>query len=771
MGSRSLGSLTVDLVAKIGGFTAGLDAAARAAEDRSRKIERTLKRTGQVVGAAFAAIGVGALVKDIIAASIEQEDVLRQLEQRILSTGGAAGKTSTELADMASSLQKVTVYGDEAIVQMQGLLLSFTNIKGDIFDRTTVAVLDLSTALGQDLSASAKILGLALNDPVKGITSLRRAGISLDADQQKLIKRLAETGHVAEAQGLLLDEFSKRFGGSAAAAADTFGGALTQVKNAFGDLLEAKGGLNETKEALHSLAALLGDPATVEAANRLTSALITGFGKVVEIVSGLNILLSGANPFPFEAEIEQAQGLIKSIEKEIQEANFEFDPDRKFIRQLEGELDEAKRKLDEYKEKQRDALGLNPHAGGAAPATAPAASSSTSTPASAEFEKLRAHLEEQVALYGKVGEAAQIAYQIQSGALDELSTAEQQQVLALAKQYDGLVEAATALKEAEAAAKKLAQSFDSQVESYKEQIALVGEITELQKIRFAIEQGGLQGITEAQRAYLEGLAAQVDGIKAQADALKEHEALMERGKSLTESLATPQEQYNAALSEAIELWTQGVISQDTFNRSIDAAKGTLDKASESWSAFVDQAKRNTEGILADAIFDGFDNKSDNFLKSFGEMLRKMAAQAAAAKILDSIFGGGPDANSPGGQSTTPSWIKFIGSFFGGPRAAGGPTKAGQTYLVGEKGPELWKAPGNGYVTPLADAGAAPMGGINVQIINPPATPKVTQSRNQDGTTDLRIVFEKMADSWFGTGGADRTMRGRYGLAPALGGRR
>jgi hypothetical protein len=41
----------------------------------------------------------------------------------------------------------------------------------------------------------------------------------------------------------------------------------------------------------------------------------------------------------------------------------------------------------------------------------------------------------------------------------------------------------------------------------------------------------------------------------------------------------------------------------------------------------------------------------------------------------------------------------LSSFFGGARASGGPVTAGKTYLVGEKGPELFTADRSGYIAP------------------------------------------------------------------------
>lgn len=290
MASKSLGTLTLDLVAKIGGFEAGMDKAARASKKRTDQMKKDFSSLGKAFGVALAAFAGGVAFQKIAQATIRQEAAMRQLEQRIKSTGAAAGLTAPQLSKFASSLQSVTTYGDEAIIEMESLLLTFTNIKGPIFKDATRAILDMSTAMGTDLKSSAIQLGKALNDPVKGISALSRVGVSFTESQKETIKQLVEMGRTADAQRLILKELQTEFGGAAEAAADTFGGALKQVQNAFGDLLEANGGLNEGKESLKELAALLSDPQTVEAANSLTSALIKGFSAATSaMVTTVNV--------------------------------------------------------------------------------------------------------------------------------------------------------------------------------------------------------------------------------------------------------------------------------------------------------------------------------------------------------------------------------------------------------------------------------------------------------------------------------------------------
>lgn len=279
---RSLGRLTIDLLLKMGGFQSGMDQAARLAEDRARRIDRSLRGVKNAVTGAFAALGGATIFREVVQSTIESENALRQLEQRILSTGGAAQKTAQQLAGYASELQRASTFDDEAIIAAQTALLSFTNIQGDTFDRATRATLDLATALGQDLPSAARQLGLALNDPERGVSRLARAGISLDKAQIDLIKSLSASGRAIEAQNLLLSELEGRYGGAAFAAADTLGGVLKQLGNVWGDFFEASGSdVEEAKRALQEFRDILTSPQTAQTAAAFSSSIIASFGSIV----------------------------------------------------------------------------------------------------------------------------------------------------------------------------------------------------------------------------------------------------------------------------------------------------------------------------------------------------------------------------------------------------------------------------------------------------------------------------------------------------------
>jgi tetratricopeptide (TPR) repeat protein len=238
------GELSVDLTANTARFKGQIKGAGRAVstfERLSKKsfgsVNRTMNKLSKSIFSLKGAIAGLGIAKSV-QLFVRQEQAVFQLEQRIKSTGGAAGLTSQELQKMASSLQKVTTFGDEAVIEMQSLLLTFTRIRGDTFKRAQEAVLNVATALGTDLKSAAIQVGKALNDPVGQMTALSRSGIILSDSQKELIRDFAEAGELAKAQAVILKELETEFGGAAKAAAKGLGGSLKQLSNAFGDMLE-----------------------------------------------------------------------------------------------------------------------------------------------------------------------------------------------------------------------------------------------------------------------------------------------------------------------------------------------------------------------------------------------------------------------------------------------------------------------------------------------------------------------------------------------------
>lgn len=196
------------------------------------------------IGGALATFSIAAYMNEAVGAWNESEQAVAQVRQGLETTAGVSKRTLSELEDMAAGLQKVSLFDDDVILRdATSVLLTFTNITGDAFDRTQKSALDLSTRMGGDLKGASMQLGKALNDPVEGLSALTRSGVSFSESQKATIKKLTETGHLAQAQGLILNELEHQFGGSAAAAAAAGTGPFVVMQHSLGDINERVGGL------------------------------------------------------------------------------------------------------------------------------------------------------------------------------------------------------------------------------------------------------------------------------------------------------------------------------------------------------------------------------------------------------------------------------------------------------------------------------------------------------------------------------------------------
>ena len=203
----------------------------------------TLKTVGKYAAVAMAAASAAALAfgKSAVDSFNESEKTAAQLDAVLKSTAGAAGITRDAALSLASALQKQTTFSDEAVLSAENMLLTFTNIKDDVFPDATKTVLDMSTALGQDTKSSAIQLGKALNDPIQGVTALQRVGVNFTDKQKDQIEAMVKSGKTMEAQKFILKELATEFGGSASAQVNTFDGKMQQLKNSFDDFKEVVG--------------------------------------------------------------------------------------------------------------------------------------------------------------------------------------------------------------------------------------------------------------------------------------------------------------------------------------------------------------------------------------------------------------------------------------------------------------------------------------------------------------------------------------------------
>ena len=201
------------------------------------------KKAGLAAAAYFGTQGLISAVKGSVDAFARQELAEKKLDAVLKSTQNAAGMTARELRGMASALQGVTKFGDEAIIEAQSLMLTFTKVGKQVMPDAIKTILNMSEAMGSSLKDQTIQLGKALNDPILGISALSRVGVQLSDTQKQQIKDFMDVNDVASAQQVILGELETQFGGMAEAGADTLSGSMQQMSNAIGDTAEAFGNL------------------------------------------------------------------------------------------------------------------------------------------------------------------------------------------------------------------------------------------------------------------------------------------------------------------------------------------------------------------------------------------------------------------------------------------------------------------------------------------------------------------------------------------------
>ncbi len=103
-------------------------------------------------GLSIASSGIASIangIRGVVSLFAEQERAIALVNSQLRATGGVAGFTSEQLQQMATDLQQVTTFGDETTLAAQRVLLSFTNIRGDVFRSAIESAMDMSTVLAK----------------------------------------------------------------------------------------------------------------------------------------------------------------------------------------------------------------------------------------------------------------------------------------------------------------------------------------------------------------------------------------------------------------------------------------------------------------------------------------------------------------------------------------------------------------------------------------------------------------------------------------------
>ncbi|EPY7018584.1 TPA: phage tail tape measure protein [Klebsiella michiganensis] len=492
MAGKSLGTLTIDLIAKVGGFVQGMDKAERS----SQKWRDQVKKDAKEVGASIAAIGVAAATA-AVGIGIAGLSIVKNTAQQVTEADRWAKSLKMSTQDLLSwqyAAEQAGLTGD-----------NIADIFKDINDKVGDAVLNKSGEAAQALDT----LGLSAEKLSKQSPDKQLMAIS--AALQKIPSQAGKT-NILESLGNDLSKMLPLFDNNNEKLkqfiqlSKDFGVAppqedidnLVKVNQFFQDIetsarglrMEiasglAKVDLSPLQAGLDDIRDVFTDPAVLQGISDLVGEAISLAGVVGRIAGGLGAIASYTRSRVGAVSGDYDASDINDVEQRIE-----------FLNKRGNQSKEQKEELD-FLNKRRQFLQ--------------AIKGSVLTPE----ESQRAAKGMQSLLSG-MGIHPDIVDN------NNLGKGESNQ-----KQ--------TAKKDPAAA--KLQNAFKSVEQSYLQQIALVDQLTgktknatEVEKLHFDIASGRLVGLNKAQQTRLEGLASEIDKYNA-----------LSKFRDLQDELLTPEE--------------------------------------------------------------------------------------------------------------------------------------------------------------------------------------------------------------------------------------
>jgi hypothetical protein len=682
MASRSIGSLTIDLIAKIFGFEQGMDKAARIADRRSKDISKAISN-GMKGALGSVAAFTGGLIGGLVSAqaafqgfmnAVNKADKLNEFSVRLgISTeqlsawGYAAEQSGTDLESLTGALGKfsktVAAAADSGSRQSElfaALGISIKDASGNLRDVEELLpeVANAFRSIENDTTQTALAMEL-----------FGRSGAELIEFLENGSDGLSELGAEARSVGAIIS-------GETAQAADEFNDEIAKLRATVNGLFSQL-----AQELLPELTKLVKE---FRESAKEGNAFGVSVKEVASAISGLVGWIKDGSEVgaSFRRSMDGlTQTFTALYEMASKLANLDFS----------GFFNNAKRQADGIRQffsnafgEQADFSGVTatvqgnratnarggsnrPETGGSSPQllasvnkflagseSAGKAASKALSGADKEasrlketYDSLTASMEQQIAMFGKTGEEAKLRYEIESGELVKLNQAQKDQLLVLAEQIDTQERLAELQEAADDAVRRSTEEYESNVEANK------GFIADME------EELRLLGMTNEARE------------KAIAQRYLNRDATEEERKKIDELVDA---QIKAA--ESAEMW-------DGIQRSL--ADGMFDAITGAES-------------LTDAVRNFFDEVANMLLRATLEKLSKQITDAFSAT-----------ANTQSGGGWGAAIGNFFSTAFGGARANGGPVMAGVPYLVGERGPELFVAPKSGGIIP--NSGLGSYGGI------------------------------------------------------------
>ncbi|MES2910628.1 MAG: hypothetical protein V4718_04530 [Pseudomonadota bacterium] len=660
-GNKSLGTLTLDLIAKIGGFEAGLGKAEREAEKRAKAIQKVFDKAGTAAGVAFgtavtAAIAGAAVFDRLIKQVGDFQDIAEKTggsAEGFASFAVSAAVANVEINTLAAASVRLTKgltgVDDEskaagAAIQALGLDLGkFKDLAPEDQIESVAKALGGFEDGASKTAVAVALFGKAGADLLPFLKELEQQGgrqVVLTAEQIKMADEYADRQARATAQ---LNQYAQAIAVQALPALTIFTTALKETIQEIVNLESATQGLSR-------------DEAVQEFAKDTAVALATMVDGIANAVKAFKALYSSAAVLAQLTPAAMIDGIsrgaadyVDRVKKSIQDASKDVDAlsvgfgfadrvregfnraakDKTFAKSIEAE---AKR-LEALNGGSLDATPRLNFAGGVKADKAGGAAKQS------EADRYIESLQKQLEKTQDLTVADQVLLDIQKGRLGSVTEAQKEQILLTARQIDAAREFEQVLKDRRAASIAEGDAVTKVNEAYQSRLKTLLDATASSKLQKDREDARL--LTEE----------------------------FEAGR-LTE------EKYLEALTARFDLVGEKINETNTFAKDLGL---TFTSAFE------------------DAVSAG---------KSFGDVLKGLGAdllRLGTRKFVTEPFGNAIDgalknalSMSSGGFDYSQAAAAGVDFMF---RAAGGPVSAGSPYIVGERGPELMVPSQSGTVVP------------------------------------------------------------------------
>jgi hypothetical protein len=278
MATKSLGVLTLDLVAKVGGFVQGMDKAERSSAKWRKQVESDLRTIGSAMaGAAAVAAGAAAIM---VKSGIDNAAEVGRLAQ-------LAGETNREFQRQAAGARTVGIENDK----LADIFKDVGDKVGDFLQTGAGPLQDFFENIGPKVGITADEFRDLSGSQVLGkyVDALDKAGLSqsemtfymeaLASDATALLpllrndaKEMNALAEQAENLGLVLDDTTIKQAKEFKNNLDVLGGVVSSVGTQIAaDLLPDLVQLTEE----------LKDPETVKAAQAMARGITTAFGWII----------------------------------------------------------------------------------------------------------------------------------------------------------------------------------------------------------------------------------------------------------------------------------------------------------------------------------------------------------------------------------------------------------------------------------------------------------------------------------------------------------